>query len=128
MPNNHNNQLSTVLDVLRFPMIVLVLFMHVVPISANAIPHEFSWESLYLFTTEFVAHNFGRIAVPIFFLISGYLFFLKAPYFLWSTQRTSMVLARPHLYGYHIAIILSTSQIRQALGYAFTHCLVSFRL
>ena len=79
MPNNHNNQLSTVLDILRFPMIVLVLFMHVVPISANAIPHEFSWESLYLFTTEFVAHNFGRIAVPIFFLISGYLFFLKAP-------------------------------------------------
>ena len=68
MPNNHNNQLSTVLDVLRFPMIVLVLFMHVVPISANAIPHEFSWESLYVLKTEFVEHNFGRIALPIFFL------------------------------------------------------------
>lgn len=79
MYKTSNNQLSTILDALRFPMIVLVLFMHVVPIAPNDIPWELSWKSFYLFTTEFIAHNFGRIAVPIFFLISGYLFFLKAP-------------------------------------------------
>ncbi len=79
MPNNHNNQLSTVLDVIRFPLIVWVLFAHIIPISPHVVPLELSWKSIYIFTTEFASHNFDLITIQIFFLISGYLFFLKAP-------------------------------------------------
>ena len=52
---------------LRFPLIVLVVFIHVPRATA-----EFSWA----FETEKLLTNvFARIAVPLFFVISGFLFF-----------------------------------------------------
>lgn len=59
---------------IRFPLIVLVVFVHLkgevcpVTIGSNG--------SFWIFFTEMISHNLGAIAVPSFFVISGYLYFL----------------------------------------------------
>lgn len=69
---------SEVINAMRFPLIVLVLYMHIVPIDPFPIKFDGSVQyPLYNFIAEFIAHNLGRLAVPCFFLISGFLYFKK---------------------------------------------------
>lgn len=78
--NSKNLQLlSRVMDYVRWPLIVLVVFIHSIP--EPPIPVYFSFEggNLYYFVTELISHNLGRVAVPTFFFISGYFFFFKQP-------------------------------------------------
>ncbi|MGF0068925.1 acyltransferase family protein [Candidatus Spyradosoma sp. SGI.093] len=59
--------LSETIAWLRFPLIVLVVFIHVPKATA-----DFSWA----FEMEKLITNvFARVAVPLFFVISGFLFF-----------------------------------------------------
>ena len=72
------------LNLLRFPLIVGVVFIHAygtdVSFSNESIGvAQCSWFSNFI--RELVSQGFARIAVPLFFLMSGYLFFLE---FQWS--------------------------------------------
>lgn len=78
--NTLDKRQSEVIDALRLPLIILVLFMHIVPLKRH-IPNldEGLGKGIYTFITEYIAHSLGWIAVPLFFLFSGYLFFAKVP-------------------------------------------------
>lgn len=72
-----DKKLSQLINAIRFPLIILVLYIHFVPNVAVEIPSTFSFKTIHVFCQSFISYNIGRIAVPAFFLISGYLFFYK---------------------------------------------------
>ena len=72
------------LNILRFPLIVGVVYIHAyamdVGFSGESIGNiETSWVSDFI--RDLVSQGIARVAVPLFFLMSGYLFFLG---FQWS--------------------------------------------
>ena len=75
--NNLNSESSVRLSLLRFPLIVGVVFIHayetMVGFSGGTVG-----VSQNNFVTEFIrnliSQGFARIAVPMFFLLSGYFF------------------------------------------------------
>lgn len=101
--------LSKTITALRFPMIFLVVLLHTIIIDQNCfgktlIPH--GKYPVFEILLHVLQRNIGDIAVPLFFFISGYLFFLNIkdfnitiyknklkkrkkslliPYFLWNT-------------------------------------------
>lgn len=108
----HQNQLSSeTIEYLRFPLAIGVVFIHCLggPLVVNdggaflsSLPQIDIYDYIRICFTQVLPH----IAVPVFFLISGYLFFLKMdtftlpfykkqmknrfktlviPYFLWNT-------------------------------------------
>lgn len=72
-----SKRLSDVFDMARFPLIILVLFIHVLPFDRVLIKPELTVQNTYTFFTEMISHTLGEIAVPCFFIISGYYFFNK---------------------------------------------------
>lgn len=68
------------LDMLRFPLIVGVVFIHNFDVSVAFQSEQVGIASSSLvvdFIRNFLSQGVARIAVPLFFLMSGYLFFLK---------------------------------------------------
>lgn len=74
---NLDKTTSEIIEMLRFPLIVLVIFVHMLPYEQKSIPWDSTWNTVYIIITELVSHHIGRLAVPLFFLFSGYFFFLK---------------------------------------------------
>ncbi len=74
------------LDLLRFPLIVGIVFLHTFGIRIGfsggkpGISHQFFIAD---FIIHFVSQGIARVAVPVFFLMSGYLFFWG---FVWSKE------------------------------------------
>jgi fucose 4-O-acetylase-like acetyltransferase len=72
------NETSTRIDMLRFPLIVGVVFIHCYQITMTmaqgsiGTAHSAAWADSVRF---FISQGVARVAVPLFFLISGYLFF-----------------------------------------------------
>lgn len=66
-----------VIDVLRFPLMILVVFIHVIPPEIHPVKLSFDLNGIYNLFSELISHHIGGIAVPCFFLFSGYFFFLK---------------------------------------------------
>ena len=62
---------------MRFPLIVLVVFGHVLPEAHCHVGLDFSDMWLYHFLSEMISHNLAKVRVPCFFIFSGYFFFLK---------------------------------------------------
>ena len=62
---------------MRFPLIVMVLYIHA--ISSTRIPIKCDLSSMNLFTllSESLSHNIFSIAVPCFFIFSSYYYFYK---------------------------------------------------
>lgn len=81
--NTDLNHLSRVITALRFPLIVLVVLIHVSfqgdETAVLNIGELFEGENLYYYTTKVISYGLGRAAVPAFFLFSGYYFFFKNP-------------------------------------------------
>ncbi|WP_166332748.1 acyltransferase family protein [Sphingobacterium chungjuense] len=75
---------SEVIDFLRFPLIVLVVYVHMLPFQQQPISSELKIYNAYVIISELISHHIGRIAVPAFFLFSGYFFFLKISS--WNTK------------------------------------------
>ncbi|MFD2557058.1 acyltransferase family protein [Sphingobacterium tabacisoli] len=107
------------IDVLRFPLMLLVLFVHTIPEEIVPVPFTFSMEACYVWISEILSHHLGRIAVPMFFVFSGYLYFFKIndfkfeqykkqslrrivslliPYFLWNIVFIIITLAKNILF------------------------------
>ena len=70
---------SKTIDWLRFPLAVLVVFIHMDPVlnMQNVNYSHFGWHSLYDVFGTSVSKTLGGIVVPCFFMFSGYLFFNK---------------------------------------------------
>ncbi len=62
---------------IRFPLILLVLFIHALPFAVVPLPEAFSVNYLYIYSSELISHYFSSSVVPTFFLISGYYFFYR---------------------------------------------------
>ena len=66
---------SKVLDVVRIPGIVLVVLIHITGYGmrqVNMCPNDYSF---YMSVNRLFSSVIGGVAVPVFFLVSGYLFF-----------------------------------------------------
>lgn len=119
-----DQQQSRVFDALRFPLIVLVLYMHIVPLEHFEITGELSSMNIYNFMAEFVAHNLGRMAVPCFFLFSGYFYFRKmgkwnASFYMHQQRKRLLTLVLPYLLWnvLKIVVILAKGYISNAIGW-----------
>ncbi len=79
---------SVRLDLLRFPLIAGVVFAHanppVVNLAGGTVDVRAGHSFLVTFVQDFISQGFAAVIVPLFFLMSGYLFFTG---FSWS--RTS---------------------------------------
>ena len=69
-----NQYLSEKIKVLSFFSIILVLYIHS---GFHEYPHEIAGMTFNIYLQEFISGMIGRLAVPLFFAISGYLFFLN---------------------------------------------------
>lgn len=73
---------SRIIDFLRFPLAVLIILLHNNPLGIQFAMHENDMDSynsapVYYLLHHLFTNNIARIAVPLFFFIPGYLFFLK---------------------------------------------------
>ncbi len=75
---------SRVIELLRFPLIVLVVFVHMLPFEQRVLYSNLEASNFYNIITEMISHHLGRLPVPCFFLFSGYFFFYKITE--WNTQ------------------------------------------
>ena len=67
------SQLSERIEMLRFPLIVGVVFIHM---HTDDITFHGPGASFYNMLVNYIAEILARISVPLFFVMSGYLFFL----------------------------------------------------
>lgn len=79
---------------LRLPLTIMVVFIH--SFGQPSMEYSVNWNLLngidvYNIIRIFCSHVISRIAVPSFFLISGYLFFIKTNFFGWSFYRKQWV-------------------------------------
>lgn len=63
---------SKLVNGLRFPLIVLVIFIHILPKKLFPVSLELTAENSYLYISEMISHTLGNIVVPLFFLFSGF--------------------------------------------------------
>ncbi len=109
VPLSEEKSLSYTIDVLRFPLALMVIFIHMNPAIVSLHEAEFpilSGQGIFNIVCMALSRVVPYIAVPTFFLISGFLFFvnfrewswdgykkkmksrlrsLVIPYFLWNT-------------------------------------------
>lgn len=91
----HNNFTSEAIDLVRFPLAIMVVFIHSVirPEETLLMPTDYAHLSgmdVYNIVRSFGSHVFSHIAVPTFFLISGYLFFKRLEIWDWSIWKQKM--------------------------------------
>ncbi|RZF61683.1 acyltransferase family protein [Sphingobacterium corticibacterium] len=111
---------SEVIDTLRFPLIILVVFGHMLGFENKPVAFDLSVENIYIFFSELISHGLARITVPAFFLFSGYFFFRKMkewtflfyfsqlkrriwtlliPYLIWNFLMIAAVLLKNYAFG-----------------------------
>lgn len=119
-------QTSTIISLVRFPLAALVVYIHYFGNGMcdinNISLSSFSEYDLYNIIRVGLTYNICQVAVPTFFLISGYLFFQKLipwnwkvwkdkihrriftlliPYLLWNIVRLAFNIATTGYYIYH---------------------------
>ena len=113
------NKLLHIFDWLRFPLMVGVIFIH--SYGFISVTEEMK-DSFWGMIIEIFSQGIGRLSVPLFFFISGYLFFYKIdqfskeifinklkrrfkslflPYIIWNALCISLYMGLDYL-GYHI--------------------------
>lgn len=116
---------SEVIAAMRFPLMVLLLFAHVLPMVSIPIEMNFSEMNIYHLISEGISHNLSRIRNPLFFFFSGFFFFRKLekwsagfyrsqlkkrmrslllPYLLWNI----LMIAAIYIKNYASVAVLST--------------------
>lgn len=108
------------IEILRFPLIILIVFVHLIPSEIYSVQLSLDGHDIYTLFSELISHNIGRIAVPCFFLFSGYFFFFKiqifdvnvyvkqlckklitlgVPYLIWIVMFVLIVLVKNFIFG-----------------------------
>lgn len=87
------NILSSTIEALRFPLAIAVIFIHMGPNVVNLIDADFSLFShrgLFNLLGITLSHVLTHIAVPCFFLISGFLFFINIKEWSWKQYKSKL--------------------------------------
>lgn len=90
MITNCQTRQFQVFDRVRFPLAVLVIFIHMVPITESVFTLKaplLSWHGIYNLLGIIISNGIARAAVPTFFIISGYLFFVNFRDWNWEIYR-----------------------------------------
>ena len=66
---NPSKHFSSVVTSLRFPLILLVILIHTQPVPTESLGDDYS---LYVYVGTLIKWLFTRVAVPAFFVFSGY--------------------------------------------------------
>lgn len=78
------NEDSLRLQLLRFPLIVAVVFIHAYTLANDPFSAATGPNHVNAFIQTLISQELARCAVPLFFLMSGYLFFVGAD---WSMEK-----------------------------------------
>ena len=81
---------SKTINFLRFPMAIAVVFIHTHADVGNLVDADFkffSWQGIYNVVGVLFSHVLSHIAVPLFFFISGLLFFINFREWSWLRYR-----------------------------------------
>ncbi|MBG0513949.1 hypothetical protein I4P13_09225 [Elizabethkingia meningoseptica] len=70
---------SQVIELLRFPLIVLVVFVHMLPFEQKELYPNLDANNVYNTITEIISHYLGRLPVPCFFFFQVTFSFIKLP-------------------------------------------------
>lgn len=84
---------SEAIDLLRFPLAIMVIFIHMNPSVINLLDADFSLFSghgIYNVIGILLSHVLTHIAVPTFFFISGFLFFVNFMEWSWDGYKKKM--------------------------------------
>lgn len=84
---------SLAIEALRFPLTLAVLFIHLNPETVSLPEADFSLlsgQGLFNILCILLSHTICQIAVPTFFVISGYLFFANMPRWSWDGYRSKL--------------------------------------
>lgn len=72
-----NERLSVIIKTMRFPLIILVVFIHELSVEVHRLHLSLDGWNLFHCFSELISQNIARMAVPMFFIISGFLFFIR---------------------------------------------------
>ncbi|MDE7412468.1 MAG: acyltransferase [Muribaculaceae bacterium] len=92
-PIDKDHLQSQVINYLRFPLIIGVLFIHnsdFMNLGENIDIEGHTYESITIIIDLF-SNTLASVAVPIFFFISGFLFFYRLPNFTLSLYKTKLL-------------------------------------
>jgi len=106
--------------ILRFPLIILVIYIHIIHEDITQISISLIPNNVFHILYSLISQNLGRIAVPCFFVFSGFLFFMKIkgnysldmykeqiskriktlliPYFIWNIIFVTTILLKNYLF------------------------------
>ncbi|CDA84312.1 acyltransferase family protein [Bacteroides congonensis] len=115
---------SEVIAAMRFPLMVLLLFAHVLPEKSIPIEMNLSGMNIYHLFSEGISHNLSRIRNPLFFLFSGFFFFRKmeewsSGFYYGQLKKRIMSLMVPYLL-WNVIMILAMYIKNYALIYLFS--------
>ena len=118
----------TRIKAMRFPLIVLVVTAHALGFSTPELSLSGDGWNIFHFVTEGISHNFCRIAVCSFFILSGFFFFYgkedtvryDLPWFRGKWERRIRTVLIPFL-AWNLILLLATwgkISLFSALGFA----------
>ena len=122
---DNNTLLSQTIDYLRFPLTVGVVFAHsyIGHMSIHGVDYSVSSHSLADFIMIFFSQVFGRITVPLFFFISGYLFFYKTGFnkqiYKKKLNRRFQSIIIPYLIWNFIGFLILLTEVHPAFAHLF---------
>lgn len=114
--NNYRQLLSETITWLRFPLIFLIIMLHCYSVQRLEGNHETYFKVVYPF-----ALWLGETGVPVFFFISGYLFFLSKKDYQQKLRDRVYTLLIPYLLWNSILLFF------YLIAYAIGHPLVIFK-
>lgn len=117
---------SASIDLLRVPLALMVVFVHMIPRVTCPLDADFelfSGQGFYNTLGVIFSHALPQVAVPAFFFISGYLFFVNFTEWSWAGYRRKMssrtyTLLIPYLLWNLIPFLLAVFVL---LAKAYTH-------
>lgn len=113
--DNTHQRMYEVIDMMRFPLIYLVVVIHMIGFATPKVHLSTNPQDIYVFITEMISHNLANIAVPFFFLTSGYFFFLKLRKWEWNKYGDSLkkrikTLLIPYLFANILIVFIGFSK------------------
>ncbi|PUB29377.1 acyltransferase-like protein [Elizabethkingia sp. YR214] len=103
---------SEVIQTLKAPLVILVVFSHMLPFNQDPLNLSFESKDIYHFVSELISHHIARLTTCCYFIFSGYFFFIKMDR--WNTldyfnklKKNIKTLLIPYLI-WNLAIIIAT--------------------